>query len=530
MMLRALLKVQLAALLSGLTRRRRGGSGTGFKVLMVFLLVYLAGCFFFLFGTSFHTLCRPLAEAGLGWLYFALSGIIALALSFIGSVFTAQQQIFAARDNDLLLSMPIPPRLVLASRMALLMVMNIFWQSLVLLPAAVVWCMFYAPTLWQVVAYILTFVGLPFITLTVTSIFAWLLSLLMARLRNKNIVSTVFSIAFLVVYFSVFNKVNTYIDLLVTNGAAIAEKVRAAVYPAYAYGEAIASGGVMELIVFLLCCAIPFAIVWLILERAFLGIATTRRGAKKIRYRERAMKAGSPQWALFQKELRRFWSNSMYVMNAALGSIFMLVAAVALVIYRDAPAQLEQILPGAGTYLGPLAAAALCLLASTNVISAPSISLEGKNLWIAKSLPVSAGKVLMSKVWVHVAVTLLPMLPAWLAAAIVLKLSPAVAVLALVAPAAFVGFCALFGVVVNLHFPRFDWINEIVAVKQSMSTFICMFASMGVVIIPVVGFIFASRVMSGELYLLLVAVLFAALDFVQYRWLMTSGAKRFMEL
>ena len=242
------------------------------------------------------------------------------------------------------------------------------------------------------------------------------------------------------------------------------------------------------------------------------------------------MKAVSPRRALFRKELRRFWSNSMYVMNAALGSLFTLAAAVALVIYRDAPAQLEQMIPGAGAFLGPIAAAALCLLASTNVISAPSVSLEGKNLWIAKSLPVSAGDVLMSKAWVHVAITLPPILLAWLAVVCVLKLSPAMALLILVIAAAFVLSGALFGVVVNLHFPRFDWISEVVAVKQSMSTVICMFVSMAAVIVPIAGFALTSRVLRAEVYLALVAAVFAAVDFIQYRWLMTRGARRFSEL
>lgn len=530
-MFRALLKVQFAALAAGLFRRRRSGKGgTGFKILMLLLLVYLVGCFFFLFGTTFYTLCQPLTEAGVGWLYFALAGIIATALSFIGSVFTAQQQIFAAKDNDLLLSMPIPPRYVLAARLALLLVMDLLWQSLVLLPAAVVWCMFYTPTVWQVAAFVLTFLGLPFIALTLSCVFAWLLSLLMNRLRNKNIVSTVFSLVFLAAYFAVFSKINTYLSLLITNGTAIAEKVRAAVFPAFAYGEAIAAGGVPELFAFLGCCVLPFAIVWAVLQRSFMGIATTRRGARKIRYRERAMKAASPAMALFKKELRHFWSNSMYVMNAALGSVFTLAAAVALIIYRDAPAQLEQLLPGAGSLLGPLAAAALCLLASLNLISAPSVSLEGRNLWIAKSLPVSAGKVLVSKAWVHVAVTLPPVLLAGLVTIFVLGLSPVMAALVLALPTAFVFFCALFGVVVNLHFPRFDWINETVAVKQSMSAFVAMFASMGAVLVPVVLYFLASRVMGAELYLLLVALVFAALGLVQYRWLMTAGARRFQNL
>ena len=51
------------------------------------------------------------------------------------------------------------------------------------------------------------------------------------------------------------------------------------------------------------------------------------------------------------------------------------------------------------------AAVTACLMASTNYITAPSISLEGRTLWILRSLPVSAWDVLVSKLMLHLLVT-----------------------------------------------------------------------------------------------------------------------------
>lgn len=56
-------------------------------------------------------------------------------------------------------------------------------------------------------------------------------------------------------------------------------------------------------------------------------------------------------------------------------------------------AALDQELPGFSS-LAPLAVtAAICLLSSFNDVSAPSISLEGKTLWIMKSMPLKASDV-----------------------------------------------------------------------------------------------------------------------------------------
>ena len=70
-MLKRLCAIRLRLLLDALT-----GSGRhrkGMRVLYGFLLLYCVVVFGGLFGLLFWAL-RPLAEAGLSWLYFALAG------------------------------------------------------------------------------------------------------------------------------------------------------------------------------------------------------------------------------------------------------------------------------------------------------------------------------------------------------------------------------------------------------------------------------------------------------------------------
>lgn len=88
-MLKTLLKVQFAALKASLLRSRRKQSkgGTGRTIGFAVLFLYVIICFFIMFGSMFSSICMPLHELGLGWLYFAIAGLMAFMLTFIGNVF-----------------------------------------------------------------------------------------------------------------------------------------------------------------------------------------------------------------------------------------------------------------------------------------------------------------------------------------------------------------------------------------------------------------------------------------------------------
>ena len=100
-MLKALIKARFASMFSSMFRGNRGKKKRSplIKILSGVLAVYVIAQFLVMFGFMFDAILPPLLSAGLSWLYFALAGIMAFALCFIGSVFTAQQQLFSSTDN-----------------------------------------------------------------------------------------------------------------------------------------------------------------------------------------------------------------------------------------------------------------------------------------------------------------------------------------------------------------------------------------------------------------------------------------------
>ena len=140
-MTKALLRVRFRALFHSMLRqsRQKRRHGTGMTVLFILLFAYVGVVFCGMFALMFSKLAPAYHTAGLDWLYFATAGLMALGLSVFGSVFATQSQIYDAKDNGLLLSMPIPPRTILLSRVLPLMVLNGVFSLLVLGPAGVVY-------------------------------------------------------------------------------------------------------------------------------------------------------------------------------------------------------------------------------------------------------------------------------------------------------------------------------------------------------------------------------------------------------
>ncbi|HWQ58297.1 MAG TPA: hypothetical protein VN540_04685 [Clostridia bacterium] len=533
-MFNALIKTRLAALFYSFFRgsRRKKPLSPLAKIGAGLLAIYVIGCMFWLFGMLWVSMCEPFYRVELSWLYFALVGIVSVAVCFIGSVFMAQKQIFSANDNDLLLSMPIPPFSIVASRMAMLLLLNYMLEAIVVLPAAFVWCYSLPVHVGGAVIFIVAFLLLPLVPLTLSCVFGWIIEAIASRLpRGKNMVVLLLSIAFIAAYFVVYSKMQEYIGLLIANGAAVGDAVAKAAPPFFWLGDAIASQSPVSLLLFVLFCVVPFALVSFAIARSFVSIATRRVSAAKRVYRAQAMKIDSADGALFKKELKHFLSSAMYMLNAGVGLVLLLIACGALIIQKN---MLDVFMGQLSLPLADLPAMLCivqCYVLSMVFISAPSISLEGKNLWISQSIPVPAYAVLRAKVRLHAYLSI----PFALVSSVVLVILTGATGLMipvlLALPALLCQLFAQLGVIINLRFPKFDWTSEVIAVKQSMSVIVAMLVNMGVIALPIIlFFLLPHGAVSPELYMALWALAFIPAIIGLDRMLRGWGARTFEEL
>lgn len=527
-----LLKIRLRAWLSQIFRRRSSKSTSkGKKVLYGILFIYIVGVFFTMSSVMFRSLCQPLYQSGLGWFYFAIAGIMAFGLSFIGSVFATWTQLYDSKDNDMLLSMPLKPGTILASRMAMLVILDFAIGLLVLLPAGVVWCMQQPVSVSAVIAFVLCMLLLPFFTMIFSSVIGFLIGQVTSRARNRNLVSAIFSLVFVAAYFYIYSNASRLMKSLIENGQSFAEAVRRALFPMYHFGLAISGGNWISLLLFALCTLVPFAVVYVVISRTFISTVTARRGRRKAKYSRHEAKVYPVKKAMLRKELRRYFANPMYMLNGGLGTLICIVGAIVLAVKAGAVFDLVAQIPWIAQNLSWAAAAILCAIASMDMMSAPSISLEGKSLWIIKSLPVSASDVLEAKARAHMAFCVPPMLLASLSCTIFLADSIISAVMIFVLPVFFTALVAYLGVLVNLRHPFFDWVNETAAIKQSIAVIVTMLISWGILIIMIGSYLAAVHwsVQPGIPAVIWAAIL-AAVSLILRRRLHSKGVENFEEL
>ena len=528
-----LFKLRMKQFLAGLVTSKKLGknAGKGGKIalgaLFVFLILYFAGV---MAGLSF-ALSTAFGETDYAWLYFAFNAVLAFALCFVGSVFAAMNYLYKATDNELLLSMPVKPGYILLSRMLVLLVENYIFGFIILVPAGIVWAVMQSFTFVGAVFYIIGVLLIPVLSLTVSCVVGWILMTVSSKFKNKKIITVVIFIVLFGAYMLFASKWGEYMESLMLNGSAVAGAFEKYVLPFYHFGKAVLDGNVVSFLILVLCVAVPFGITYFVLEKNYVRIMTTNKGEKRRRYKEGKMKSAGIKTALVKKEISRFTSSAMYIMNASMGAVMMVVLAVALLIKKAEVLSVIEVLPISGDFIPAAVSVILCLCASMVTIAAPSVSVEGKNLWLAKSLPVSGFDILDAKALCHIVVTLPFAVIAGIISAIALGSNAWQSIQLITLPAALTVFCAYFGVTVNLKFPKFDWISEIHCIKQSGSVAISMFGMIGVIAVMAIAYIAVLRhFITADMCVLLYTIIFALLGILLRRGLKNKGSYAFEKL
>ena len=534
-MLKALLKKQILELntfyfIDRKKGTRRSKTGViGMVILFAMLFIFLGGAFFMMANTLTVVL-----DTGMPWLYFALMSILSVMLGVFGSVFNTYSALWQARDNEALLSMPIKPSVILGVRMIGVVMMAALYEGLVMIPALIARILAGRLTVGVVVGSLLMALAVLMIVVLLTTLLGWAVAMISARFKNQSWLTVLLSVVFMGAYYFVCAQSSQFIESLVLNSLRVGEIVRSWLYPFYLIGTA-AEGSVSSMMIVLGTILVLMAVLWAVMSKTFIGIAGRggESGSRAV-YRERRMHRASPLWALIRKELKHFTSSAGYMLNCGIGLVFMLALAVIAVLKQDMVTGMlpmaAAMIPGFKGLLATLAVAIVCLMVSTTYISAPSVSLEGKTLWIAQTLPVSGWLVLKAKIVMHLMIVELPALITTFVLAYVLRIEMATVVLMALNVSLFVLLSAAAGVALNLKMPDFNWTNEMYVVKQSIPVLIILFGGF-VLALGIAGSAFLLRnVLSGAAFLACSLVVLAAASTSVLMWVKMRGSKIFEKL
>ncbi len=505
--------------------RRSTLSTVMFIIMYAILMVgVLGGMFTFLS----ITLCSSLHMLELDWLYFALMSMIGIVLGAFGSVFNTYSGLYLAKDNDLLLSMPIPVRSIMTSRLLGVYLLGLCYSAVVTVPAVVVYLIVTPFKISALVGGILLIVLVSVFVLILSCLLGWVVAKISLKLKNKSFITVIVSLAFIAAYYFVYFKAQSALREFLENAGEYGARIKGAAYPFYILGKA-GAGDWLSMAVCTIVIAALFALTWRILSRSFIGIATSSGSAPKVKRKVRASKLKSVRSALLGKELRRFASNSSYMLNCGLSTLLLPIAGILLIIKGRALTDVLGGVFGAET-AAVLLCAAICLVASMNMIAVPSVSLEGRSIWIAQSLPVTPWQNLRAKLDTHILLTGVPALFCALCAALVMKCSPALRVMIVITVVIESLLFACFDLFIGVIRANVNWTNEVVPIKQSVAVLLAMLVGMVWGVAVGALFLLVGRDLGAVTYLLIVCVISAALSAMMFFWLRAGGSKRFETL
>ena len=474
-MIGKLISIRLRALVNVMGGKKKDGTvsrpSVGKLILLGILFLYLGATFaglFTLLAIGFGITLLPIGHGGM---YYGMFIIIAFSMVFIFSIFETKSELFECRDNELLLSMPIKPSHIVISRIATVLIYNYVEAALVMVPAIVVFALFDGSPL-GIAGGILAYLLLPLFATALSSGVGYIVSEITKRIKNKTLITTLLSVGFLLAYFYV------YFGFLGGAGMeAGGEESLAIPVPYVPVIAAIGSVAMMKPLPTVLFVILSLGAAYLayrIISDRYFDIARATSVSSRTEYKAKKLVRRSALMALTGKELRRFFSSSVYILNAGTGVIFSVVLAVAAILNSGELVYLISELGMPRECISVVFVIGLVFCAGMNMLSASALSLEGKSLWIPKSMPLSTRTVLLSKLLPHLIVTV----PATLVCSFLLmiagKATPAEIPFYILTPALSNVMFALFGLLMNVTFPKLELINDAQAVKSSAAVFFTM--------------------------------------------------------
>ena len=420
------------------------------------------------------------------YLYTILS-ILMLVLSF----FKAGSVLFSMKSYDIMVSLPVTKSAILISRFVTMYVTNLLFSLIVMIPGLAVHIWFAKPGISFYIISLMAVLFAPLLPLTISSILGALIKGISSRMKNKTLVETFLTVGLVVVImvgsFRMGPKTeNLDMEALKELIGTLTSALGNIFPPALWYHQAL-QGSILHFALLLGIPALIFTLFVWILSKRFTEICTGLNATyAKHNYKLGELKAEHVLLSLFKKEMKLYFSSSLYVTNSGIGYILAVLLAGAIAVMGvDSLAEFMEMpmfLPLIHKVLPFVLAMPLCMMST----SACTVSMEGKTFWQLQVLPVKAKDIYNAKLLWNLAVAA----PFYLISVVLMLIGakPALsdALHYFLIPLVLLAYCIVLGLACNLWFPKLNWDNEAQVVKQGAAVLVSMLGGVIAVIAPAV--------------------------------------------
>jgi len=436
------------------------GLGVVWALLIVMIATYIG-------GATFGYVYLGMAEIVPAYLIM-LASLVILAFA----IFKAGSVIFQENAYDILCSLPVSQTAIVVSRFLRMYVENLLLTLLIMVPGIVVYGIMVKPALsFYLIGAVVT-VFVPLIPITIATFFGALVTAISSRMKHKSLVSAALSVGLVIAIMASTGTMSTMeeefsIEMLQNMSEIVTQAIGDLYPPAIWLGNAMVKGDILTGLLCVLGGLVAFMVTIALISVKFHEICRGLYGTHaKHNYKMEQLKKNSVLGTLYKREMKRYFASSIYVQNTIVGPVMAIIFAVAVLgVGLDTIQQTMEIPIDIAGAVPILLAGIFAVMTTT----CTSISMEGKEWWIVKSLPIRTKDLLDSKLLFGLSLYL----PFWLVSEILLIIALRPSFMELVwlvlLSLILILFSQVVGLTANLKMPVFDWENEVSVVKQSAS-------------------------------------------------------------
>lgn len=463
-----------------------------------------------------------------GYVYLGMIDLIPSIALFISSLFTlsfslfkSNGELFGFYDYDQVMSLPLTVRTIINSRFLNMYIWNTFIAFIVMFPMGIIYILFEQPAF---ISYLMWFISIFLVSLiptAVAAIFGAVVTAISVKFKYTSAVATFLSIALLIVFMLLSMSVATSdigfgelfdfqtgtinADAFSTLAPYISDRLNQFYLPTKLFKEAIVDGKILSFLIFAGISIGLYMLLLLLLTIKYKQINTALTShISRGNYKVGVLRQSGMLLALYKKTIMRILKSTVCATNLLVGCVLAILLAV--MVLTAGPEKILQSLDLVDYFpiVKNVAGYVIAAMVSMSNTAAISLALEGKNIWLIKSLPISPKTLYDSYLLSNLTFTIPTSIVCSILFSIALNTSFIETILIIVTPLSFSLFTAVAGIFIGNRMAYYDWQDETQLIKQSMMSLIGMLG--GMIIIIVFGVIANIGVLPFEIKTITVSI------------------------
>ena len=270
----------------------------------------------FSIGTLAYPLAENLSKINLTYIMISIVASSLTLLTVIEAIYKSQNILFDAKDNDLLMSLPIPKSYIISSRLLKLYTFQFLFNLLFIIPTSIIYIYFKNPSISYYISTLLFSTLLPIIPTIIGSFIGLGIKKLSSRFKSQKIIQTIFSIIMLLIIMAMSFGLENITNSIVTNADKVNNLITGIFYPIKLYLNLINKLNAIDIIKLLIINIVP-AYLFVLLASKF-NLTNANNDSNKISSKKKNgynYDKSSKLIALTKKEFKKYISTPVYMIN-----------------------------------------------------------------------------------------------------------------------------------------------------------------------------------------------------------------------